>query len=117
MAEILLRVALAFSFFYVAFSSFTDPTSWIGFFPSQIISFLSPILSSSQVLAIFSATEVALALWLLSGMYLRWAAIASALLLAGIVVVNIGALEIVFRDISLAICAVALSLLAADKKH
>lgn len=116
-AVTLLRIALAFSFFYVAISSFLNPTSWLGFFPTWAIALVSPVLSSSQVLYVFSAFEVALGLWLLSGLYLVWAGVVSSVLLAGIVAFNIGAIEIVFRDLSLAVASLALAVLAADKQN
>lgn len=116
-AELLLRVALAFSFFYAAVSSFFNPTSWLGFFPSWILALFSPALSSLQVLYAFSALEVALGLWLLSGLYLVSAGVLSAVLLVGVVAFNIGAMEIVFRDLSLAIASLALVSLVADKER
>lgn len=73
-----------------------------------------PLLLSS-----FSLFEVLLGLWLLSGKKLFYAAGISAMVFSGITIFNLGALDIVFRDVGLFFAALALALLARrtiDKK-
>src|SRR3989338_10198195 len=93
-----LRVGLAFSFIYVALASFQNPLNWIGFFPQ----FLRDLVPAQTLLAGFSIYEIVLGLWLLSGKKLVYSSLFSAATLAGIVVFNWGARDIVLRDISLA---------------
>ena len=103
-AIILLRLGLAFVFFYAAIASFISPDSWVGFFPI----FIRNILPAQFLLIAFSFYELVLGFWLLSG---KWAVISAALAAAsllGIVVFNFGVMDIVFRDIGLFIAASAL---------
>lgn len=62
---------------------------------------------------IFAVYEVILGLWLVSGFYLKWAAMLCALTLAGIVVLNPHDLIVTFRDIGLAFAALALVFIEA----
>ena len=100
----LLRVALAFVFLYASASSFIAPQDWVGYFPA----FMRDIIPASLLLIGFSAFELFLALWLLSGLYARYAALLAAAMLGGIVVVNPTLLLITFRDIGLMVAALAL---------
>lgn len=109
--EWLLRVALAFAFLYVAVASFRDPFSWIGFFPQ----FLRDLVPAQTLLTGFSIFEIVLGLWLLSGKWLKFASLLAAATLAGIVLFNWGARDIVFRDVSLALAALALTALSYSK--
>ena len=101
----LIRAGLAFAFVYVALVAFLDPQSWIGFYPS----ILSNSIPSSIFLPIFSTAELVLAAWLLSGFKIRLAGASSALALFGIAAFNTAQMDIVFRDISLAFAALALT--------
>lgn len=107
LASWLLRFGLAFSFFYVAAASFQNPLNWIGFFPQ----FLRDLAPAQTLLTGFSIYEIVLGLWLLSGRKLVYSSLLAAATLLGIVVFNWGAMEIVFRDISLALSALALATL------
>jgi len=101
----LLRAGLAFTFLYASWSSFTDPASWIGFFPRFLFTLGIP---DQVLLAGFSLYEVVLGLWLLVGRQTAFAALLAAATLAGIVVLNWGALPITFRDAGLFFAALAL---------
>jgi hypothetical protein len=103
---LLLRVGLAFTFLYAAFGSFAEPVNWIGFFPRFVFGFGLP---DELVLGAFSLYEIGLGLWLLWGKKAAWAALASGATLGGIVVFNIGAMDIVFRDVGLLFAALALA--------
>lgn len=108
MAPLFLRIGLAFAFFYAAIAAYFDPSSWIGFYPD----FLRNALPESLLLNGFSAFEVVLGLWILSGRQLFLAGLVSAVALAGITVFNLNQMDIVFRDVSLTIAALALAMLA-----
>jgi len=103
----LLRLGIAFSFFYAAIASFLNPTAWIGFFPS--------FLQYDSLLTVYSIFEIILGGWLLLGKKVFYAAVLSALTLFGIVVFNLGALDIVFRDIPILFAAIALAVLGHEE--
>lgn len=106
MVLVLLRLGIAFTFFYAAIFSFLNPNDWVGFFPI----FLRELFGA-QLLNIFSFYELILGFWLLSGKYGFAASLISAATIAGIVVFNLGALDIVFRDVGLFFAALALAVL------
>jgi len=102
--SLILRIALAFVFLYASISSFVSPSDWIGYMPK----FMRGIVPDQLLLAGFSIYELGLALWLLSGLYAKYAALLTAATLAGIVALNPALLPITFRDVGLMIAAVAL---------
>lgn len=105
-----LRLGLAIIFGYAAISSFANPQDWIGYLPS----ILTDHVSGNTLLRIFSVYELLLAAWLLSGVYVRLAALLAAGTLAGIVVSNFELFAITFRDIALIFAAFALVFTAKD---
>ena len=100
----LLRAGLALVFLYASVNSFLSPQDWIGYFPQ----FIRDIVPTSILLPVFSVYELALAAWLLSGLYTKYAALLAAATLAGIVVSNFALLPISFRDMALILAALAL---------
>lgn len=104
LTPLLLRIGLSVIFFYAAISSFKTPTDWIGYLPS----FLRTSSHAETLLRMFSFYEVALAIWLLSGRYVKYAALLSALTLSGIVLSNYHLFAITFRDIALIFASLAL---------
>src|SRR3989344_2990800 len=107
-AQLLLRVGLAFIFIFAAVSSYLQPLNWIGFFPE----FLRSLIPQSILLSGFSLFELAVGLWLLSGKNMFPAAFLAALSLLGVVLFNLGSLDILFRDIGLFFAALALVFLS-----
>lgn len=115
-ASWLLRISLAFAFLYAVVSAFFDPFSWIGFFP-PLLRDLAP--NDAFLLNSFGVLESLLALLLLfgRGLSLFLASLIATALLAGIVVLNWGAMDIVFRDVSLAGAALALAFLSFPRQR
>lgn len=111
-ALILLRVGIAFTFFYAAIFSFLNPNDWIGFFPL----FLRDFFSADLLLPAFSFYEIILGFWLLSGKYGFAASLISAATIAGIVIFNLGAFDIIFRDVGLFFATLALTALYYNKE-
>ncbi|HEX6462202.1 MAG TPA: DoxX family membrane protein [Candidatus Saccharimonadales bacterium] len=103
--SLLIRIGLAIIFTYAAVASFVSPREWIGFLPQP----LTAIFPAEILLQIFSVVELLLAAWLLSGVYVRFAALFAAFMLAGIVVSNFQLFSISFRDIALIFAALALA--------
>lgn len=111
-SNVLLRVGLAVVLLYAAVASTLDPDEWKGFLPVL----LTDIADANMLLAAFSIYELLLAVWLLSGVCVRYAAMLCAVTLAGIVVSNVSLFAISFRDIGLMFAAVALALLPQTTK-
>jgi len=102
---LLLRAGLAIIFLYAAVSSFVNPNDWVGYLPGM----LTDRISADGLLKVFSMYELLLAAWLLSGVYVRYAALLCAATLAGIVISNFELFAITFRDIALIFAALALA--------
>ncbi|MBU6388843.1 DoxX family membrane protein [Patescibacteria group bacterium] len=102
-----LRIGAAFTFLYPPLRAFSDPTSWLSYFPPFIRTL--PI-NSLVLLHGFGVIEVVLALWILSGRHIRIPAALATLMLVAIVVFNWADLDIVFRDLSIAFMTLALVL-------
>ncbi len=105
LTPLLLRLGLAIVFIYAAVSSFLDPNEWVGYLPS----FMTEMVDARTLLPFFSVFELTLAAWLLSGVYVRYAALFCAMTLGGIVVFNFELFAISFRDIGLMLAALALA--------
>lgn len=103
----LLRAGLAAVFLYAAASSFTNPSAWIGYFPR----FLVILMPANILLGLFSAYEIVLTIWLISGFYMKYAALMAAATLAAIIAANLASLDILFRDIAIFFAALALAVL------
>ncbi len=111
LASFILRVGLAVPFLFAAIDATLQPEAWIGFIPF----FLRNIFPESLLLGAHSLFDFTLALWLLSGWKTKYAAAFSALNLATIIIVNLAALDIIFRDVGLLLAAVALGVLHYKK--
>ncbi|HWZ66093.1 MAG TPA: DoxX family membrane protein [Patescibacteria group bacterium] len=106
-ASLFLRVGLSVVFAYAAIDSLIHPSDWIGYLPHLPIN----IIDSDKLLKAVSVYQLVLVLWLLSGKLTRYAALLSALTLAGIIFSNLSLLAISFRDVGLLFAALALAFL------
>ena len=104
-ATILLRIGVAFAFLYPPFDSLMYPQAWISFFPP----FMRGIVPDPLLLISWGVVEVIIALWILSGKQIFLPSVAAAILLFLIVAFNFYLLEIVFRDITIALTALTLA--------
>ncbi len=111
-ASLLLRAGLAAVFVYAAIASLRYPLEWEGYLPVFLGRQLSPLL----LIRLVAVYELVVALWLVSGKYLRPAALLTAVTLAGIMLSNLTQMAITFRDIGLFFAALALVFLDTDKK-
>ncbi len=103
-ASLIIRIGLAAVFAYAAIDAFREPAAWISYIPA----FTTKLIDAKTALDIISVFQIALAVWLLSGKYIKYAAAISAALLAGIMVFNFSTILITFRDIGLVAAAAAL---------
>ncbi|HYE23492.1 MAG TPA: hypothetical protein VEA92_03580 [Candidatus Paceibacterota bacterium] len=104
--ELFLRGAVAFSFLYPPIDALSDPDSWIGYFPGFV---LSSGIDPMTLLHTFGAIEGVIALWILFGKNVLWPSVAAAVLLIAIVLVNGIQFPVLFRDVSIALAALALA--------
>ena len=100
--ELLLRLGVAFSFAYPPIAALIDPDAWIGYFPS----FLP---ASETFLHAFGLFEIVIAVWILFGKRIWIPSLVAALALLAIVVFNLRQFDILFRDVSIALMALALA--------
>ncbi len=103
-ANLLLRIGLATVLLYASVSSFITPADWIGYLPH----FLTSCISGKFLLHVFSVYELLLAIWLLLGTYIKYAALIAALTFSGIILTNTGLLAVTFRDITMVFASLAL---------
>jgi len=106
-AHVLLRIGVAFAFLYPPVRAVFDPVSWLSYFPQFIRGLpIDPLV----LLHGFGAIEVVLALWILFGRHIRVPAALATLMLLAIVAFNWADIDVVFRDLSIALMTLALVL-------
>jgi len=103
-SQLLLRLGLGFVFAYAGVSSLKDPNEWVGYLPH----FLAAVSYVSVVMKVFAVAELGLAVWLVSGKFVRYAALLAAVMLFGIIFANPANMIITFRDVGLVAMALAL---------
>ncbi len=115
-SEGLLRLGLAFAFLYPAIDAIFEPSSWLGYLPgivTQAFHLVSIPLNLSDLVLLhsFGMLEVILAFWVTLARNVR----IPAIMMAGILFVIVGFnldpanFSVVFRDVSIALAALALS--------
>ena len=104
--DLLLRVGVAFAFVYPAISAFFNPLAWVGYFPV----FVGDIIPIEIALLIFGVVEIVIAVWILFGKNIFVPSLIATVLLLAIVVVNWSQMNVVFRDIPIALMSLALAL-------
>jgi len=106
-ADVILRIGLAFAFLYPALDAIVEPYAWIGYFPP----FMRGIVPDLVLLHAFGAFEIIIALWILSGWRVFYPTALALVMLVAIVCFNMADFQILFRD--LAIASIALSILVS----
>jgi uncharacterized membrane protein YphA (DoxX/SURF4 family) len=113
-SEVLLRIAVAFAFLYPPIAALSDPISWFGYFPPLVTSIFHGVSSLPDVVLLhgFGIAEVVVAVWILFGRSVRTPAIIAAVVLFAIVGFNLDAanFSVLFRDVSIALAALALAM-------
>jgi uncharacterized membrane protein YphA (DoxX/SURF4 family) len=104
-AQLLLRVGVAFAFLYPAINAWSNPDSWLGYFPQFMFGLgIAP----EVLLHSFGVVEIVVALWLLSGWRIEVPSALATAMLVAIVLFNWAQVEILFRDLSIAAASLAL---------
>ena len=106
--SLLLRIGVAFAFIYPAFAAFSDPYSWVGYFPRFLLDMVGNDLA---LLYAFGALQIVLAVWILSGKKIFYPSMVATAMLLMIVVFNVSQIDVLFRDLSIAATTGALALL------
>ncbi len=101
-----LRIGLAFAFLYPAISSLITPSDWIGFVPR----IFRDLFDGEQFLILFSIIEILIGLGILFVRRPTLFLYAAIGILGAVVYFNLGAFDLVFRDISIIAMAIALAL-------
>ena len=105
-SRLLLRLALTFAFFYPAYGFWTNPNDWLGYIPA----FMRNVgLSQDVLLMLIAGFHLVLALWILSGWRIFLPSLIATVFLGSVVYFNWNQLDILFRDISLALAALSLA--------
>lgn len=112
-ASLFLRFGLGWTFIYAAISQYLNPQNWIGFYPD----FLLPLAQQDWFVILRSSGEALFGLLIILGVYPFYLATAAMLALFGIVIFNLGQMDIVFRDIGLFFAALALAALNSSRKE
>lgn len=110
-----MRIAVAFAFLYPAAAAWTEPDSWIGYFPGFLLTLVGT--NAELLLHTWGVLEVALALWVLFGVRVYIPSVLMALALFAVVITNPGQFPILFRDIPIALAALSLALVNWQKTH
>jgi len=103
-ASISLRLGIAFVLLAAAILGFLAPQNWVGYIPSFATSFLP----ANTILAILGLYEIVLAIFILFKKNAHWPALLACITFLGITLTNLSQFEIVFRDVGLALMALAL---------
>jgi uncharacterized membrane protein YphA (DoxX/SURF4 family) len=107
-AQIALRIGVAFAFLYPPLNALADPNAWIGYFPP----FVKGYVSDELLLHAFGVLEVVIALWVLSGWRIFLPSVVATAMLMGIVVFNLNNFQVLFRDLAIAAIPFALAVIS-----
>jgi len=106
LASPVLRVGVAFAFIYAAIDGFVDPDSWVGWFPKSA----RDIVPAETLLRLWGILQIILSLWIVSGKKIFWPSLVASLSLAGLILTNLGAMDIIFRDVTILAATIALTI-------
>ena len=107
-ANLALRIGVAFALLYPPLNALADPLAWIGYFPP----FMRGFVPDEVLLHAFGIVEVIMALWILSGWRIFWPSAAATVMLVGIVVFNPTNFQVLFRDLAIAASIFALAVVS-----
>ena len=105
-AWLVLRIGVAFAFLYAGIGGFVDPQSWLGWFPK----FMRDLVPEMLLLQIWGLYEIVTGIWILSGKNIFVPSLIASLSLAGLIIFNFSAMDIIFRDVTILAATVALAI-------
>lgn len=111
LAPAILRISLALVFLYFGIVQLNDPSSWSSYVPE----FLDvPGISSNNLVALNGLVEITLGLFLICGLYTRFASLILSLHLFGIAL-SIGFSPLGVRDFGLAFATLSIFFSGPDR--
>lgn len=113
---LLLKLGVTFAFIYPAIAAYLAPLNWIGYFPPFLLDVFGEE-NHEILLHLFGISEILIALWILIGKRIFIPSILASLYLLAIVLLNLAQLDVIFRDISILLMAVALALMSYQEKR
>ncbi|MES2087815.1 MAG: hypothetical protein V4467_02360 [Patescibacteria group bacterium] len=105
-AWLVLRIGVAFCFLYAGIGGFVNPQAWIGWFPK----FMKDIIPGLLLLKMWGVYEIITALWILSGKYIFIPSLFATFSLAGLLVFNLGSMDVLFRDVTILFATATLAI-------
>ena len=108
-----LRIGIAFVFVYPSIAALYDPASWIGYFPM----FLRNMIPMVPLSMSFTALELILAVWIVSGKKIFIPSVIASLLLLSIIFFNIHKFSVLFRNVGILSATIALAIHSYSAKH
>ncbi len=112
-ANLILRLGVAFAFLYAGIAGLIDPQSWVGWFPK----FMRDIIPELLLLKIWGVYEIITGLWILSGKKIFIPSVVASLSLAGLIVFNFSAMDVIFRDVTILATTIALAIQSFPHKQ
>lgn len=106
-AVFFLRIGIAFVFLYAGVAAFLNPNDWVGFIPN-----IGNFITKAILLQIHIFFNLILGVWLLSNKKIFYASIISGIAVFFIIILNIGAFDIIFRDVAILTGIIALGILS-----
>ena len=105
-AWLIIRIGVAFCFFYAAIAGFLDPQSWVGWFPK----FMRDLIPELLLLKLWGMYELVTGFWILSGKKIFWPSLLASFSLAGLIVFNFNVMDVIFRDVTILATTIALTI-------
>ena len=112
LASFLLRLGLAFVLCYAAIAMHYMPSTFTKYVPFSV----QHIIPLSLFLPLLGILEVSLSIWLLSGWYVTYPAVITALMMILIVIFNPQYFSVLFRNISIFFSALALAVMDTSQR-
>lgn len=106
--EQLLRVGVAIAFIYPAISAWFAPFAWIGYLPG----FALDLAGAHEMILLhaFGVFEILIGLWVLFGKRIFIPSVIATGTLTIIIVLHANQMDVIFRDIPIALMALSLAL-------
>jgi len=106
--EQLLRIGVAIAFIYPAVSALFTPLAWMGYLPGFTLDLVGD--HGELLLHTFGTFEVIIGLWVLFGKNIFIPSAVATAVLVIIIVMHANQMDVIFRDIPIALMSLALAL-------
>lgn len=103
---LLLRISLGALFLYFGLLAVTDPEGQLSWMSTWVNSL--PVIGTPVFIFVFGIVQIIIALCLILGIYVRYAALAAGAALIGIII-NLGFNDVAYRDVVILTAALVLA--------